>query len=243
MTGEEAPLSGVEGELIRRRQRGEAVVLGTVVRIDGAPPSRPGEKILLNRSSALAGTLGCSEFDSAARGDAAGVIESGRPAIRQYQHELGSIEVFLEPHAEAIELVVLGDSPVASELLELAGRLGWRTSRRVTTPSPDAFVVHTDHEDPQLVDQLEPVLRSGARFVGVMGSRRHTGHHLEELVRRGIPASVVGRIQSPVGLDIGARSAAEIALSIMAGLVAIRHGAEGGWKSGGAGAGSAPGQA
>lgn len=241
MTAGDAPVDGVEGELVRRRRNGEAVVLGTVVRIDGAPPSRPGEKILLGRSSALAGTLGCSEFDSAARGDAAAVIESGRPAIREYQHELGSIEVFLEPHAEAIELVVLGDSPVATELLELAGRLGWRTSRRVAAPNPEALVVHTDHDDPHLVDQLEPILRSGVRFVGVMGSRRHSGRHLEELIRRGIPASVVARIQSPVGLDIGARSAAEIALSIMAGLVAIRSGAEGGWKSGGGGAGSAPG--
>lgn len=223
-------MTGVEGELVRRRQKGEAVVLGTVVRIDGAPPSRPGEKILLDRSRALAGTLGCSEFDSAARADAAAVIDSAAPALRQYRHDLGSIEVFLEPYPAAVELVVLGVSPVADELVELAGRLGWRTSRQVGTSSRDALAVHTDHDDPLLVDQLESLLRGGVRFVGVMGSRRHTGHHLEELVRRGIPAAEVGRIQSPVGLDIGARSAVEIALSIIAGLVAVRNGAGGGWK-------------
>jgi len=226
-------MTSVEAELVARQQAGEAVVMGTVVRIDGRPPSQPGEKILLDRSRALAGTLGCSEFDTAARADAEAVLTSGAPAIRTYVHELGSIEVYLEPYPATPRLTVLGDTPVASELVELARRLGWRTVRRVEEAGDDALAVHTDHDDPALVDQLEVLLRSGARFIGVVGSRRHTGHHLDELVRRGVPASAVGQIQSPVGLDIGAHSAQEIALSIMAGLVAVRHDAPGGWKAAG----------
>ena len=64
-----------------------------------------------------------------------------------------------------------------------------------------------------------------------MGSRRHTGHHLEELRRRGLPEEAVAAIQSPVGLDLGARGAPEIAVSILAGLLAVRNGAPGGWKA------------
>ena len=179
----------------------------------------------------MAGTLGCSEFDAAAKADAAAFLDSGRPGMRTYQHDLGTIEVYLEPYPVAPTLLVLGDTPVARELLDLAARVGFHATTTVAEAGPGAFAVHTDHDDPGLPDALEKVIRAGPRFVGVMGSRRHTGHHLEELRRRGLPEAAVAAIQSPVGLDIGARTAPEIALSILAGLLAIRSGAPGGWKS------------
>ena len=223
-------MSDVESELVRRRAAREEVVLATVVRIDGEPPSRPGEKILLDRRGALAGTLGCSEFDAAAKADAVAFLDSGRPGTRTYCHELGTIEVYLEPYPVDPTLLVLGDTPVARELIELAARVGFHPTTIVEEAGAGAFAVHTDHDDPGLPDALERVLRAGPSFVGVMGSRRHTGHHLEELRRRGLPEKAIAAIQSPVGLDIGARSAPEIALSILAGLVAVRSGASGGWK-------------
>ncbi len=93
-----------------------------------------------------------------------------------------------------------------------------------------AYVIHTDHDAPDLVSSLETVLAHNPRFIGLMGSRRHTGHHLEALRAKGVAEDVIARIQSPVGLDIGADAPAEIALSILAGLVAIRRGGPGGWK-------------
>ena len=224
-------MSDVESELVRRRAARQEVVLATVVRVDREPPSRPGEKILLDRSGALAGTLGCSEFDGAAKADAATFLDSGRPGMRTYQHDLGAIEVYLEPYPAAPTLLVLGDTPVARELVVLAARVGFHVTAEAGEAGPGAFAVHTDHDDPGLVDALETVIRAGPLFVGVMGSRRHTGHHLEELRRRGLPEAAVAAIQSPVGLDIGARTAPEIALSILAGLLAVRSGAPGGWKS------------
>jgi xanthine dehydrogenase accessory factor len=223
-------MSDVESELVRLRAARQEVVLATVVRVDREPPSRPGEKILLDRQGAAAGTLGCSEFDAAAKADAASFLDSGRPGMRTYQHELGTIEVYLEPYPAAPTLLVLGDTPVARELLDLGPRVGFHATAVVSDAGPGAFAVHTDHDDPGLPDALEKVLRAGPRFVGVMGSRRHTGHHLEELRRRGLPEEAVAAIQSPVGLDIGARTAPEIAVSILAGLLAIRAGAPGGWK-------------
>ena len=224
-------MSDVESELVRRRAAGEEVVLATVVKTDGEPPSRPGEKILVGRSGAFAGTLGCSEFDAAAKADAAGVLDSGTPGLRTYDHELGSIEVYLEPYPIQPILIVLGATPVATELADLGPRFGFQVTTSPTSAGAGAFAVHTDHDDARLADDLERILRAGPRFVGVMGSRRHTGHHLEELRRRGVPAAAVDSIQTPVGLDLGARSAPEIALSILAGLVAVRNGAGGGWKA------------
>jgi len=70
----------VESELIRRIERGEQVVLATVVRLDGEPPSRTGAKALFDGERQLAGTLGCSEFDSQARTDAPGLLAAGSQA-------------------------------------------------------------------------------------------------------------------------------------------------------------------
>jgi xanthine dehydrogenase accessory factor len=62
-----------------------------------------------------------------------------------------------------------------------------------------------------------------------MGSSRHAAHHIDALRSRGIGETDIARIRTPVGLDIGARSAEEIALSILARLVAEPRGRGGGW--------------
>jgi xanthine/CO dehydrogenase XdhC/CoxF family maturation factor len=243
----------VEEELARRISLGEEVLLATVVKLDGQPPSQPGAKILLSRTATLAGTLGCSEFDSAALADAAGIAESGAPILRTYRHDLGSIEVYLEPHAPAPTLVVFGATPVARSLLRLAPEMGFRTVLVETRAErleggdwpeaigslgdlqaalgPEVYAVHTDHDAEDLVKALESILPADLRFIGLVGSRRHTGHHLEALRAKGVPEDVIARIQSPVGLDLGARTPAEIALSILGGVVAIRRGGDGGWKA------------
>lgn len=222
----------VERDLAARLERGEEAVLATVVRLDGEPPSRAGAKLLLDRGSILAGTLGCAEFDSAARADAAGLLDAGAPELRTYRHDLGSIEVYLEPYLRPAWLLVGGETPTARQLAAWAPELGFRTAAAVTDvpPAAELYAVFTDHDEGGLVDRLREVLGRDPRFVGVMGSRRHTGHHLEALRALGLPEEAVSRIQSPVGLDLGGRTPAEIAVSILAGLVAVRHGASGGWK-------------
>src|ERR1700693_5922946 len=106
-----APVRSVEEELARRLSLGEEVVLATVIKVDGQPPSQPGAKLLLSRTATLAGTLGCSEFDGAAMADAARIADEGTPKLKTYRHELGSIEVYLEPYTAAPTLVVFGATP------------------------------------------------------------------------------------------------------------------------------------
>lgn len=226
-------MPSVEQELAQRLARGEEVVLATVIKLDGEPPSQPGAKLLMTRTASVAGTLGCSEFDSAALADAP---EIATPQLRTYRHELGSIEVYLEPYAAAPMLLVFAPTPVARALVRWAPEVGFRallveSLKELPSELPsDVYVVHTDHDAPDLVQVLESVLPHNPKFIGLVGSRRHTGHHLEALRTKGVSEDVIARIQSPVGLDIGARTPAEIALSILAGLVAVRHGATGGWK-------------
>jgi xanthine dehydrogenase accessory factor len=246
-------MPSVEEELARRISLGEEVLLATVIKLDGQPPSQPGAKLLLSRTATLAGTLGCSEFDSAALADARGIADSGAPMLRTYRHDLGSIEVYVEPHAPAPTLVVFGATPVARSLLRWAPEVGFRAVLVETRPErlegadwppaigslmnligalgSEVYAVHTDHDADDLVQALETLLPCEPRFIGLVGSRRHTGHHLESLRAKGVPSEVIARIQSPVGLDLGATTPGEIALSILAGLVAVRRGGRGGWKA------------
>ncbi len=225
-----------EEELARRLGRGEEVVLATVIRVDGEPPSQPGAKLLMTRTSAAAGTLGCSEFDAQAMDDAAPVADAGAPQLRTYRHDLGSIDVYLEPYGAAPRLVVFADTPVARALVQWAPEVGFRpvlvesAAAFDSPPGGELYVVHTNHDAPDLVEALEAVLPRNPRFIGLVGSRRHTGHHLEALRAKGVAEETIARIQSPVGLDLGARTPSEIALSILAGLVAARRGGSGGWK-------------
>ena len=72
-------------------------MLATAVRTDGAPPCRPGQKLLLGPGGPLAGTLGCSEFDASAVDETKELLAGGEPALRTFTHDLGSVEVYLEP--------------------------------------------------------------------------------------------------------------------------------------------------
>jgi len=230
-------MPSVEEELAHRIARGDEVVLATVIKVDGKPPSQPGAKLLMSRTAAIAGTLGCSEFDSAALADSAAIAGEASPQTRTYRHDLGSIDVYLEPYAATPVLVVFADTPIARALVRWAPEVGFRgvlAEHADSLPpagSSDLYVVHTNHDTPDLVQALEAVMPRRPKFIGLVGSRRHTGHHIEALRAKGVPEEVIAGIQTPVGLDIGARTPAEIALSILAGLVAIRRGGSGGWKS------------
>ena len=94
---------------------------------------------------------------------------------------------------------------------------------------PRDVVVLTDHDAPDVAPLLAVAVRSPARFVGVMGSRRHVGHHVDALREMGLDEHEIARIRSPLGLDLGGRDPEQIALSIAAGVVADSHDREGGW--------------
>jgi molybdenum cofactor synthesis domain-containing protein len=218
------------------------------VRITGSPPCAAGNSMSIVPGGEVHGTLGCAEFDAAAVQAAAEVLGGGEPEVRTFHHDQGDVEVYLEPHVVPIRLVVVSATDVARSLRDEMQRQGRQVllleprAERLTPedePSvrtlddvrlgPDDEVVFTDHDAPGIADMLMTLLRSPVRFVGVMGSRRHVAHYVEELRTRGFGDEDLGRIRSPLGLDLGGRRPEEVALSIAAGLVADRHDREGGW--------------
>jgi len=249
-TGLEEHGRSVEQELAARRAAGESVVLATAVRAEGNPPCRVGQKILLSADGPIAGTLGCAEFDTGALDAARAALDAGEPRTVELRHELGTIEVYVEPSLRQPVLVAVAATPVSAALTRWAREIGFETIvvepreeriadaarwGRVETALPSfadgtqVFAVHTDHDAPGVADTLAALLRTDAAFIGVMGSTRHVGPHVDELRSRGFSDDELARIRTPVGLDIGARTADEIALSILAGVVAARRGGAGGW--------------
>jgi xanthine dehydrogenase accessory factor len=224
------------------RRDGRTVVMGTTVRIEGDPPSAPGNRALFAPDGALlAGTIGCNGLDRKAGRDGAGLLAAGeRSGIRAYtsfegEPGEGVVEVFLEAFAGPARLVVGGAGPVADALATIGEVVGLAV--RAETPGSAGFdaasqglgpgdaVVFVDHDDPELLPAVTGVLAGRAGYVGVMGSRRHTPAFVDRLRRAGVD---VGRLHSPTGLDLGARQPPEIALSILAEVMATARGRPGG---------------
>jgi len=151
----------------------------------------------------------------------------------------GTQVIFIEPLNKQAKLGILGDSPVALSLSELASRLDFS----VTVISPDlesSRVAETVRMETDFVSvsgdfvvvatqgrhdraALKAAINSNAGYIGMVASRKKIAGLKESLLKRGIAASELERVHSPAGLEIGAVSPAEIALSILAELVRVRR--------------------
>jgi len=148
-------------------------------------------------------------------------------------------------------LVAVFASPVAQFLLRYGHDSGYRTV--LVEPDPDrakeamadlaaevddtvrsypdgpADVVVTDHHRPELGLVLCEALGSSARWIGVMGNPRHPAPHIPALAGLGVAPEEIARVHRPIGLNIGSRTPAEIAVATLAGLIAERNGRGGGF--------------
>jgi xanthine dehydrogenase accessory factor len=150
-------------------------------------------------------------------------------------------------------LVAVYASPVAAALATIGTQLGYRVmlvepdaGRRASASwagqavgelgeldgDPEltaADVVVTDHHRDDLGVHLRDALARPVRWVGIMGNPRHEGPHIGALAALGVAADDVARVHRPIGLDIGSRTPAEIAVATLAGLLADRNRRPGGF--------------
>jgi xanthine dehydrogenase accessory factor len=141
----------------------------------------------------------------------------------------GAIEVFLEPFLPPPRLIVAGDTPIAAALLRLAPDLGLDALHSrggdsgALVPSADdlALVVAAHGRDELKI--LRAALEAGVPYVGLVASRKRGAGVLDELRDAGASEELLARIDTPAGLDIGARTPAEVALSILASIIEVRR--------------------
>lgn len=156
----------------------------------------------------------------------------------------GTMEIYIEPHQPRTRLVVVGGQHVAQALLHLGRAMGYELvtvvpegeADRITGANeqvsdlealpeiltPGTYVVVATHGN---YDELavEPALRAGAGYVGLVASRKRAASVVEFLRGKGLGEEELGALHAPAGLDIGARRGDEIALSILAEMVQHRR--------------------
>ncbi len=166
--------------------------------------------------------------------------------------EGGKWDIFIEVHPPRPKLVVVGAVHVAAALVSFASTLGFRTvvvDPRTAFATPERFAhadeLRTDWPGEALsalgIDEntyiallshdlkldlpaLEVALPSPARYVGALGSKRTHRKRVEALEEKGFSAEAIERIHNPIGLDLGGRRAEEIAVAILAEMIAVNHG-------------------
>lgn len=211
-------------------------VLATVVRVERPTSAKPGDRALVLPDGTMEGFVGGECAESTVRSQGLRLLASGESTLlRITPNESaetvteglvtvgnpclsgGTLEIFLEAMFPPKLVHVLGDGPVARALVDV-GRASGHDVRPTTDPLPDdlaALVVasHGHGEEPL----LEKALRAGVPYVALVASRRRGAAVVASL---DVTDEQRARVHTPAGLDIGARTPGEIALSIYAQLVA-----------------------
>jgi xanthine dehydrogenase accessory factor len=225
-------VSSPQEVLIRAGQlaaRGEAFALATVVDVVRPTSARLGDRALVNADGTLEGWVGGACSEPVVIREALRALADGAPRLVRIGPEdsgcasEGTVELLVEPQLPTPLLAVVGESPAAQVLADLALRVGWRVTGDVTD-SVDAVVVATmGHGDE---DTLARALRTGAGYVGLVASAKRAATVLAALEASGFDEEALVRVRSPAGLDLGPLRQEEIAVAILAELVSWRHARE-----------------
>jgi len=228
-------------------RRGEAFALATVVWRQGPSSGHQGSRAIVTAGGQIYGWIGGACAEPVLIREAQAVVTAGEPRLlllgspEQFGGAVpegmttipiscqsdGAMEVYVEPVLPAPHLVIVGRSPMAHTLADLAVALGWRAEVRDAPEFSAAdvglrsiVVVATQgHGDEEAVQQA---VTGYPAFVGLVASRRRGEAVLGYLAERGVAANLLDRVRVPVGLDLGHTSHREMAVSILAELVQLR---------------------
>ncbi len=218
-------------------------VHATVVRAQHPTSAHAGDAALVHADGSIEGFIGGTCAETSVRAQALRVLVTGEPLLLRIMPgeesgavvgeegavtvanpclSGGTLEIFLEPHRPAPRVLVVGSTPVAHALAALGGPLGLHvelSDGNTAQPDPDdaAMIVasHGRGEEPALTSAL----RAGVPYVALVASRTRGSAVLAGL---DVSDTDRARVHSPAGLDLGARTAGEIALSILAEMIAER---------------------
>ena len=238
------------------RTKGEAFALATVVRCERPTSAKPGAKALIRRDGSIVGWVGGACAEPVVVREAQQAMRDGHPRLvalvgdagatpgrteglvpyTMACHSGGTLEIYVEPFLLKPLLVLVGHGPV----VETLAALGRATDFAVTVLAfedvgeeetgrlplgPHASVVVATHGNAD-EDALERVLGAGAGYVSLIASRKRAASVIENLRRRKVAEDRISRVKAPAGLDIGALTPEEIAVSILAEIVQFRRAAK-----------------
>ena len=215
-----------------------AYVQATVVRAARPASVQVGATALVLGDGTIEGFVGGHCAEPSVRLHALRVLETGEPLLLRIEPGAGdqaaadgavtvhnpcisggALEIFLEPHLPAARVHVLGDTPIAQALADLGRALGYDIATDGAPSAEDAALIVASHGRDE-EEALATARDVGVPYVGLVASRRRGAAVVESL---SVGDDDKARVHTPAGLDIGARTPEEIALSILAELVATRR--------------------
>ena len=223
-------------------ERGEPFVTATVVRVQRPTSVQPGTVALVRGDGTIEGFVGGVCAEHSVRLYSLKAIDSGEPLLLRIMPDAegedaeaedgavtvrntclsgGALEIFLEPLLPPPRVTIVGESMIAAALRRLGPELG--LDLHDGSPSAeDLALVVAAHGRGEL-SALRVGLEAGLPYVGLVASRKRGAAVIEELRGDGVAENLLAAIETPAGLDIGARTPAEIALSILARIVTVRR--------------------
>jgi xanthine dehydrogenase accessory factor len=236
-------------------QQKQPVVLATVVEVKGASPAKVGAQIVLRSDGTTAGTVGGGKLEAAILSDAHAALSDGQPRLTHYRLAEegpdavgvlcgGEVRAFIQPYRPPPKLVIVGGGHIGKPLKVMGEAAGFEVTvvdveaGRAAVPeleavalTEDSYVVliTTDHVSDEAA--LRQVITSLARYVGMIGSRAKCRTILGHLRADGANEEVLARVYAPLGLDLGGLTPQEIAVAILAEIIAVRRGGSGAMRS------------
>lgn len=235
------------------RARDEPFAFATIVRSAGSTAAKPGAKALLSADGTiLQGWLGGGCTRGAVKRATLQALRDGKPQLISVVPEdllaeiglahgdavdgmsfarngcpsRGTVDIFIEPCLPSPQLVIIGSSPVAQALGTLAPQFHWSVTGTLAQGKPDlpCFVVVATQGQGD-IDALKQALTAKTSYVAFIGSRKKYAALALQLASAGFEQSLIDSVIAPAGLDLGAVTPEEIALSILAQLVQFRRAA------------------
>lgn len=248
LTDPDSDLLSLYGTVRAEVEKGRRAAMVTLV-------ERPASRAAVFEDGRITGTLGDAALDEQARDAALDLMEKRISRTVRLTRGSSEMDVFFELHEPPRTLIIFGAGPVSMHLVNLAREAGLRTVvvdgrprlatrerfpnadelligipseiARTLAYTPSTLVVLAAHDYKYDIPVLKVVLKSRAAYIGMLGSRRRGAAILKFLSESGIDAESLNRVRVPMGLDIGAESAAEIALAVLAEAVSVKAGRPG----------------
>jgi xanthine dehydrogenase accessory factor len=234
----------IKGEIVQEMERllAERVpfVTATVVRAAKPTSVRPGDAAIVLADGTIDGFVGGVCAQASVRLHSARVLETGEAVLLRLLPGAGedaeadgvviahnpclsggSLEIFLDPHLAAPRVLIVGETPTARALEDVARAAGYAVGRggEIDPQPSDAALIVASHGDDEEVPALAAALQAGVGYVGLVASTKRGRAVIESL---DVDEALKREIHTPAGLDIGARAPADIAISILAEMVAER---------------------
>ncbi len=234
-------MSDVWDESLELKAREEPFVLATVVAYKRPQSAKPGSRAIIKSDGSMVGWVGGGCVQPIVLREAQLALRSGQPklitispdsghdddweGVESYRMTCeggGSLEIYLEPFLPKPELLIVGDSPVAQTVAQLGEMLDFQVTTDASRISERTYVVvatmgNRDEEG------LLSVLGSKPRYFGLVASNKKSKALFEYAREKGYTDEQIGRVKCPAGLELGAETMEEIALSVIAEIIQLRR--------------------